>query len=112
MNKFTAPTGESPLDGDVAEVRQLLRGVRGALSTLRDRMELDEDAVGGQTGKVLTELRHLIRTTIDTEKNFEQRQKEKDGVVHDYRLDLHDARASIERRLARLRAVGNPDRVS
>lgn len=51
MNKFTAPTGESPLDGDVAEVRQLLRGVRGALSTLRDRMELDEDAAGGANRK-------------------------------------------------------------
>ncbi|SHI84238.1 hypothetical protein SAMN05444000_103195 [Shimia gijangensis] len=105
MNKFTAPTGESPLDEDVAEVRHLLRGVRGALSTLRGRLEQDEEAAGGQTGKVLTELRHLIRTTIDTEKSFEQRQKEKDGIVNDYRLDLHDARASIERRLARLRAV-------
>lgn len=112
MKNFEPPTGESPLDPDVAEVRKLLWGVRGALASLRDRLEQDEGDVAGQTGKALTELRQLIRTTIDTEKSFEERQKKKQGVVNSYRLDLDDARATIGRRLALLRAAADPERLS
>lgn len=105
MSKFTAPTGESPLDERVAEVRHQLGSMRQALVLLRDQTELDGEAVGGQTGKVLTELRHLIRLAMETEKAFEDRRKAKEGIVNTYRLDLDDARATIRRRLDRLRAA-------
>lgn len=105
MGKFTAPTGESPLDGDVVEVRKMLRGVRDALASLRDRLEQDDDAIGGPAGKVMIELRGLIRTTMDTEQRIEERRKEKEGIVNAYRLDLDDARITIGRRLDRLRAA-------
>ncbi|WP_299352997.1 hypothetical protein [uncultured Shimia sp.] len=112
MSKFTAPTGESPLDQDVAEVRRLLRSMRVALAELRDRLEQDETSVGGQLGKVLTELRHMIRTTMDTESRFEERRKQKAGIVHEYRLDLDAARATIQCRLVSLRNARNSDVVS
>ena len=112
MKEFEPPTGETQLDPDVAEVRKLLWGVRGALATLRDRLEQEQGDAAAQTGKALSELRQLIRTTIDTEKSFEQRQKEKHGIAEGYRLDLEQARATIGRRLARLRAACDADSVS
>ncbi len=112
MNKFEPPTGETQLDPDVAEVRKLLWGVRGALASLRDQLEQEQGGATVQTGKALSELRQLIRTTIDTEKSFEQRQKEKHGIAEGYRLDLEQARITIGRRLARLRAVSDADSLS
>ncbi|WP_372884807.1 hypothetical protein [Shimia sp.] len=112
MTEFEPPTGEGPLDRDLAEVRKLLRGVRGALSALRDRLERDQGGAVAGTGKALSELRQLIRTAIDTEKSFEQRQKDRQGIAEDYRLDLEQARATIGERLARLRAAGDPEGVS
>lgn len=109
MNIFKTPTGETSLDPEVAEVRKLLWGVRDVLSSLRDRLENEDIAATGETGKVLSELRHLIRTAIDTEKRFDERQKEKDGIANDYRLDLDDARATIGSRLARLRAASDQE---
>lgn len=113
MTKFEPPTAARPLDSDIAEVRKLLWGVRRALAGLRDRLEREQgDDAAAQTGKALSELRQLIRTTIDTEKSFEQRQKEKHGIVEAYRLDLEDARATIGRRLACLRAASDAEGVS
>ncbi|WP_127111742.1 hypothetical protein [Shimia sediminis] len=105
MSKFTAPLGGSPLDEDVAEVRHQLKSLRGGLALLRDKLEQDEDIAGGPFGKVLMELRQLLRTTMETEQKLEERRKKKEGIVHDYRLDLEDARTSIGRRLDRLRAA-------
>ena len=112
MSKFTAPTGESPLDGRMAEVSQQLQGLREALSFLRDRAEQDGEAVGGQVGKVLMELRQLLRLAMETESKFEERRKEKEAIVSGYRLDLDEARATIGRRLDRLRAAEHPGFVS
>ena len=105
MSKTTTPAGGSPLDRDVAEVRQQLQNVRGAMSLLRERLGQDETLVGGSLGRALTELRQLMRTTLETEQAFEERRKETDRDREAERLDLDAARDSIWRRLDRLRAA-------
>lgn len=107
MSIFNPPTGESPLDREVAHVRGLLLGVTDALSALSDKLRHGDVKVSADTGKVLAELRHTIRMAIDTENRFEDRRKQQEGVAHSYKLELETARSSIGRRLARLRAANS-----
>ena len=105
MSKTTTPMGGSPLDQEMAEVRQQLQSLRGAMALLRERLGRDETPVGGSLGRALTELRQLMRTTMETEQAFEKRRTEKEGDREAKRLDLDAARDSIGRRLDRLRAA-------
>lgn len=104
--------GGSPLDQEMAEVRQQLQSLRGAMALLRERLGRDETLVGGSLGRALTELRQLMRTTLETEQAFEERRTETDGEREAERLDLDAARDSIGRRLDRLRAAQGSGDVS
>lgn len=112
MDTFKPPTGEAPLDGEIEQLRHLLSDLRIILDGARMRMKQEDTLAPGELGKALTELRHTLRSAIDTEKIFEKRRKEMDGVVHTYKLDLDEARTSIGRRLASLRAASGAGRVS
>ena len=112
MSKTTTPVGGSPLDQDMAEVRQQLQSLRGAMALLRERLGRDEEPGGGSLGRALMELRQLMRATMETEQAFDECRTETDGNGAAERLDLDAARDSIGRRLDRLRAAQGSGEVS
>ncbi|MEQ9693241.1 hypothetical protein [Shimia sp. SDUM112013] len=108
MKSFVPPTGELPLDGEIEQLRKLLMDLRDVLDQARVRLKQEDAAAPGEAGKALSELRQTLRSAIDTEKIFEKRRKDRSGIVHEYKIDLDEARLAIGSRLACLRRAKHP----
>lgn len=112
MTLITPPEGVSQLDQALEEVRNTFSSVTRILKIYEaDLLSGDDNAIK-EANKLLGDIRNWLRVAIETEARFEQRQKEKLGIVNAYAIDLAEARSSIGCRLDRLRRSGCPGCVS
>lgn len=104
--------GDAALDQELDQVRQTVAHMRAQLAALQaEIMEGDPQAIR-DSSKLLSDLRSWAKLAIDAEARFEERRKDKEGIVHGYALDLEDAERTIGCRLARLRRCCGSGEVS
>lgn len=91
------------LTDTIASVQQQLSDMRVELDHIYGRIqsgELDELALAGKT---MVDIRQWLKIAIEAEVYLEKRRKEKEGIVHDFAVNLDEARASIGSKLTGLR---------
>ena len=103
MNTRPPPEDRSPLDEDITELRQALREMKQELATLRERARVGDATIVKQAMGLVGEIRKWLLAVRETEARFEERRKRKEGIAHEYALDLEQARIAIRSRLDRLR---------
>ena len=103
MTLNTPPEDGSPIDEAMEEVLEDLRHLRKELRKLRKHVEDGGDDAANAVVRSALELNRSIRETRRMEAEIEERQKQREGRVNDYALDLAEARSRIGCRLSRLR---------
>lgn len=103
MTLNTPPEDGSPIDEAMEEMLEDLRHLRRALKALRQRVEDGEDDAANAVNRSAMEMLRSIREARKMEAEIEERQKQREGRVHDYALDLAEARSKVGCRLSRLR---------
>ncbi|MEM7597402.1 MAG: hypothetical protein AAF382_06860 [Pseudomonadota bacterium] len=91
------------LTDTIASVQQQLSDMRVELDRIYTRMqsgELDELSLAGKT---MVDIRQWLKIAIEAEVYLEKRRKEKEGIAHDFAVNLDEARSSIGGKLDSLR---------
>ncbi|MGC9370607.1 MAG: hypothetical protein ACP5DX_13800 [Paracoccaceae bacterium] len=102
----------SPLAGERASQEILAEAELHYRRTIRALNQIIEDVTAGRTDRVkelkgaLADLGRATQTAFDERARVEKRIRTETGIIHDYALDLAEARDEIGRRLDRLRAAG------
>lgn len=91
------------LDAEILRVQRTLAHLSKMLLMMEAEMMEGDPASIKEAGKLLAEIRNWSRVAMETEARFEERKKQRAGIVNAYALDLDEARTQIGCRLARLR---------
>ncbi|WP_205963857.1 hypothetical protein, partial [Pseudoruegeria sp. SK021] len=75
-------------------------------------LEDNKTGAAAETSSLLKELKAILIPAVSERERLEKRRKHEAGVVNDYAVDFDAARLEIGRRLACLRAAGDPGRLS
>jgi hypothetical protein len=103
----------SPLTGERASQEILAEAEMHYRRTIRALNQIIEEVAAGRMDRVkelkgaLADLGRATQTAFDERARVEKRIRTETGIIHDYALDLADARSEIGRRLDRLRAAGS-----
>lgn len=103
MILITPDKGSTELTELVASLGTQLRDLRGELEKLQTGMRSGEADDLKQAVRTISEIRHLLRLSIETELKLYENNKREKGIVHEYAIDLAAAKSSIGCRLDRLR---------
>ena len=106
MILITPEDGPDGLADMIASVQRQLADMRGELDHLYDRVQAGELDQISNAAKSVAEIRQWLKLAIEAEVQLEKRTKEKDGIVHDFAVNLDEARSSIGSQLDRLRRTG------
>lgn len=112
MTLITPPEDGSPIDPEIEELRASISEFRDDLRDLSEQVRSGEDNAVAVAGRLLLEIQRSLRQAKETEAKIERRRKQREGVVHDYAVDLDDARYQIGCRLGRLRQCCRADEIS
>jgi len=99
------------LSTSINSLERQLADMRADLEVLYGKIRAgDLDQLRNAT-KATAEIRQWLKIAIEAEAQLEKRNKQDKGIVHDYALDLEQARASVGCRLDRLRRARCPGRI-
>ena len=105
-------------DGNDGAAREILRVAEELFEhAILEFNTKAKQLVSGETSAAtaLDAAKNLTSTSklfLIEKQKFENSNRKDSGIVHDYAIDLEQARQEIRRRLARLRAVADPGEIS
>ena len=103
MILITPDDGPDGLADAITSVQKQLSDMRQELDRLYDRIQAGELDDISETGKKITDIRQWLKLAVEAEVYLEKRRKEKEGIVHDFAVNLDEARSSIGSKLDSLR---------
>jgi hypothetical protein len=103
MILITPEDGPDGLSDSIAAVQRQLSDMRDELDRVYERIKSGDLDELKNAGKTLSELRGWLRLALEAEVYLEKRRKEKQGIVHDFAVNLDEARSAIGSRLDNLR---------
>ncbi|MEM7732057.1 MAG: hypothetical protein AAF280_04655 [Pseudomonadota bacterium] len=92
----------------ITSVQQQLSDMRVELDHLYNRIQAGELDQISNAAKTVVEIRQWLKLAIEAEVQLDKRHKEKEGIVHDFAVNLDEARSAIWGKLDSLRRAG-PD---
>ncbi|MEL7253792.1 MAG: hypothetical protein AAFZ04_14925 [Pseudomonadota bacterium] len=87
----------------IASVQQQLTDMRAELDHLYNRIQAGELNEISNAAKTISDIRQWLKIAIDVEVQLEKREKEKQGIIHDFAIDLSEARSEIGGKLDSIR---------
>ena len=103
MILITPEDGPDSLTEIIDSVQQQLSDMRVELDRLYRKIQAGELEELAAAGKQMVELRQWLKVAIEAEVHLEKRRKEKEGIVHDFAINLDEAKSSIGSKLDSLR---------
>ncbi len=89
----------------ITSVQQQLSDMRVELDHLYNRIQAGELDQISNAAKTVVEIRQWLKLAIDAEVQLGKREKEKQGIVHDFAVNLEEAKSSIGSKLHSLRGT-------
>ncbi|MEL7012419.1 MAG: hypothetical protein AAFO72_03970 [Pseudomonadota bacterium] len=103
MILITPDDGPDGLTEIIDSVQQQLSDMRVELDRLYRKIQAGELEELSAAGKQMVEIRQWLKIAIEAEVHLEKRRKEKEGIVHDFAINLNEAKSSIGSKLDSLR---------
>ncbi len=103
MILITPDDGSDDLSDTLKSVQRQLSDMRGELDRTYERIKSGELDELQNAGKSLSDIRGWLKIALDAEVYLEKRRKEKQGIAHEFAINVEDAKSAIGERLHKLR---------